>query len=57
MRKCFSPNFCFRWGDKRKPPRVLRGPLKPALPVYLTWRNDPASESEKIVVAVEFLPK
>ena len=33
------------------------GPLKPSLPVYLTWRNDPASESEKIVVAVEFLPK
>ena len=33
------------------------GPLKPSLPVYLTWRNDPASESEKLVVAVEFLPK
>ena len=33
------------------------GPLKPALPVYLTWRADPASASEKLVVAVEFLPK
>ena len=36
--------------------RVECGPLKPALPVYVTWRAGAAAGS-KIAVAIEFLPK
>jgi len=33
------------------------GPLKPPAPIYLTWRTDPAKPTDKVAVAIEFLPK
>jgi thioredoxin-like negative regulator of GroEL len=33
------------------------GPVKPPLPVYLTWRLDGTTPEVKLAVAIEFLPK
>jgi hypothetical protein len=36
---------------------ITCGPRKPPLPIYLTWRNNPEKTTEKMAVAIEFLPK
>ena len=36
---------------------VTCGPRKPPLPIYLTWRNNPDKPTEKMAVAIEFLPQ
>ena len=36
---------------------VSCGPFKEPMHVYVTWREGPAPAREKVVVAVEFLPK
>jgi tetratricopeptide (TPR) repeat protein len=36
---------------------VTCGPVKPPLPVMVTWRDDATSKAAKRVIAIEFLPK
>ena len=36
---------------------VTCGPLKPALPVMVSWRVDPVRKDVKMATAIEFLPK